>query len=74
MPAFKTAYLAAAIAMLLVTPVSAKSLWTQIDEISPLSSQPAEFVERDMGAIFTDLADVAPRSGGYFDTLADQAP
>ena len=74
MPTLKIAYLVAAIAMTLAGPANAKSLWTQINEISPLSSQPAEFVERDMGGVFTDLADIAPRSGGYFDTLADQAP
>ena len=66
--------LAATIAMVLADPVQAKSFWTQIEEVSSSSAQPAEFVERDMGRVFSDLADTAPRSGSYFETLAEQVP
>ncbi len=75
MTTLKIAYLVAAVLVTLAAaPADAKSLWTQIDEVSPLSAKPAGFVERGMGEVFTDLGDVAPRSGSHFDMLSDNAP
>ena len=68
-------YLIAAVLFgLTMDSANAKLLWTQISDVAPFSTEPAEFVERQMSDVFTDLRDVAPRSGSYFDTLSDSAP
>ena len=73
MTTLKIAYLAAVFILTLAGPANAKSLWTEINDVSPRSGS-AEFVEHDMSKVFVDIGGVAPRSGGYFDTLGDHAP